>query len=223
MTAHHLVTKKSHGAVVNLSVVVLLVVLLVGGVYISQHQKVDDLNSKNNTLASQLAVAQLQKEQALADAATAKEVSTTQPVVYKASAGKFTLTLPGKYVVIVENDGPAEGGPHTALTIGQKTATNGVVTSSGYDPVKVWAAPLVYGETFRGIVNDFVTKDQPYKKSTTRIDGITAETYMVGGIGASKYVYFTKNNTMYRLEYDNGATDTSNPMLDDVIAGFRFN
>jgi hypothetical protein len=212
-------TKRSRSATIGIVAGIVLAAVAAMGVYHWQHQKVESLSKKNSSLASQLKSAQKVSEPAQTSAA-----ATSSTIAYKASVGKFTLTLPNKYVIIVGNDGGYEGGPMTSLTIGESTSTPGVVSSSNFAPVTVRAAPL-HG-TFRSAVDsdpDFGDGSTVHDKSAPLVDGVKAEAYMVGGFGDSKIVFFTKGDILYKLTFKTGASTSSSPTLDAVIAGFKFN
>lgn len=210
---------KKHGLVLNLTLCAAIVVAAIAGVYVWQHQKVADARSQNKQLTAQLstAKAQLQAAQKTAAGSSAKP---SQQIVYKAAVGKFTLTLPDKYVFIVGNDsGGANGG--TQLTIGDKTADSSIVDSSTSAPVMIEAYGL-HGRSFDSLVRGYTSDRAPFGKKIVQIDGVAAESYMFGGESAPRGIYFTKGDMFYRIELGDtgGSIDQK---LDAIIAGFAFN
>jgi cytoskeletal protein RodZ len=209
--------KKSRGVALNLTVCLVVVVAIVTGVYLWQHQKVNDLNTKNESLATQLAAAKAQVK------VTQNFTSSTndEQVSYKATVGKFTLTLPDTYAIVRENDGGAEGGPFTSLEIGSKTSINAVVDYSQTAQPSIVARAFHGSETFRSLVDADVKDMGNPTKTTVKVDGIDAESYTYGGFGAPQSVYFTKNGIYYKFHTEE--MDSSAGKLDSIIAGFKFN
>jgi len=207
-------SKNSNGKFLNLALGFLAVVVVAVGVYFWQHQNVDNLSKKNASLSSQLAIAQKANKTPQSSAG-----ATSSTVSYKASLGKFTLTLPDKYIFIVGNDsGGSNSG--TSLTIGDKTSDDSVVDSPTGATVAIEAYGL-HGRSFSSLVSGYINDRAPFGKTTIQIDGVAAESYMFGGESAPRGIYFTKGDMFYRIELGDtgGSIDQK---LGAIIAGFKF-
>jgi uncharacterized cupin superfamily protein len=208
-----------HGVVINLTVCLIVVAAALAGVYYWQHQKVSDLTSKNASLSSQLAAAQAQAQAAQSKTTTS---SSSKSAMYKATVGKFTLTVPAsKYAIIKQQDGTAGTGAAattaTSLRVSAVTSATNVFDVDPTAQVSVYAQSLG-SQTFRNMVDtDLKTKASPVKGTVT-VDGVSAESYKYGTGGASQAVYFTKNGVYYKVDA-NGAPAAT---LSAVLAGFKF-
>lgn len=208
--------KKSRGVVLSLTVCLGLIVATAVGVYAWQHQKVNNLNKKNASLASQLALAQ---KDDTSSRSSGSSISNT--ISYKATVGKFTLTLPSADVIVRDNDGGGEGGPFTSLGIGSKTSITGVVDYSQAVQASLVARPLHGSETFRSVVDGDLKDVGETTKTAVRVDGVDAESYTYGGFGAPQSIYFVKDGIYYKLHTEEA--DSPSGKLAPIIAGFKFN
>lgn len=207
-------SKNRKGKKIATVFLILLLLLGTGGsVYYWQQQEVTKLKEENRQLSSKLTENTTQSQDSEED-----EIET----VYKAEVGKFTLTLPHKYVIIKENDGGGEGGPSTSLAIGERTDTEGVFTTQVFSTVTLRAFPLENRGTFRQEVDSILKDSLPQKQPAVTIDGVTAEVYRTEGFGTPKEMFFTKNNIFYRISMDEDHEPT-NAQLDAIIKGLKFN
>lgn len=205
--------------IIKVLVVLFVFCLVAGVIYYLQQQKVDKLNKSNQDISAQLESAKRDKQETTTEEAKPVEASTN--VVYNAKVGKFTLTLPEKYVVVQKNDGGGEGGPSTILLFAEKSSTAGILLSPIWDEVTMTAHPL-QGGIFRENVDGTLKDRDPQKQASVTIDGITAEVYLLNGFSQPKHIYFTKNDIMYSIEaVDN--SESANKKIDAIVAGFKFN
>lgn len=193
----------------------LVLLLLAGtgsGVFYWQQQDIKKLKNENQQLTSKLASKVGDNQKPSEDEAQ---------TVYKAEVGKFTLTLPHKYVVLEENDGGGEGGPSTSLKIGERTDVEGVFTTQIFSTVTIYAYPLQDRSSFRQEIDGILEGGLPQKLPSVTIDGTTAEVYHTEGLGNPKDLFFTHNNLFYRISMDHDHEPTST-QLNEIIKGFKF-
>lgn len=147
---------------------------------------------------------------------------------YSANVGKFTLTLPSEYYVIVDLDGGFEGGPATQLSVGtQSTKAEQTIISPEHSRISISAHPLA-GDSYESrktaaIEQTGVTEQT--KVGVTKVDGTEAETYEFSGLFTQRVLYFAKNDIFYTITAGNveGETSLVQKDLDAVLKGFKFN
>lgn len=147
---------------------------------------------------------------------------------YSAAVGKFTLTLPSEYYIIVDLDGGFEGGPVTRLNVGTlSTKAEQTIISPDYSRISIAAYPLggdSYEERKTAAIEQTGVTQQT-KVSNVKVDGVEAEAYEFGGLFTQREHYFTKNDIFYVITAGNVDTETS-PVQKDLVAvlkGFKFN
>jgi hypothetical protein len=142
---------------------------------------------------------------------------------YTASVGKFTLTLPDLYYIIVDLDGGFEGGPATRLVIGTRNDTGEqTISAPAHARITVDAYPATDGNGYAERVKSSLSAyPAPGAPTATKIDGVTAESYQLDGLFSDKKIFFTKNNIVYEITA--GSSDTTDGILQAVIKGFKFN
>lgn len=141
---------------------------------------------------------------------------------YSAAVGKFTLTLSEMYYIIVDLDGPFEGGPATRLAVATRNDTGEqTVFSPSHSRVTVDAYPL-NGSSYATRVQAAL-QDVPdaQKQPGTKVDGVNAEVYQLNGLFTDKKLFFTKNDMFYEITAH--SSDVTAGILDAVTQGFKFN
>ncbi len=197
---------------------VLLVVAVGFGVWYWQQQTINEQNTRVNNLESQVEALNQEKEQS----ANTSEDQEEKQTEYQAEVGKFTLTLPSEYKVIQQNDGGGEGGPSTQVLIAEETDSPGVYTSSIWSQIVLSANPMeATNSSFRDRVDNTLRNSNVLEKSTTTIDGVEAEVYLVGGLGTMKKIYFANNDIFYEIDM-RANTDAANEKLEVIKNGFQF-
>lgn len=143
-------------------------------------------------------------------------------VVYTPEVGKFTLTLPNKYVIVQQHDGGAEGGPVTHIEIAEATDSHGLVRSSDYAKVTMTAHPITSEASFRSQVDGEMNEVGAERQASVNIDGVGAEVYTYSGLFLSKNIYIYNNGMYYRISLTD-TTDEANVKLADIITGLKLN
>ncbi len=210
--------------------VLALVAAVAAGVWWWQQKSLSRLSSQKNDLSAKVAALTSEKNKLAAEnKALAQSANPPANTVYKANVGKFTLTLPSKYVVVHRQDNARTGLPWLQLLIGEKTADYNVIEAPDLGGVTIDARLMDRGENFRSAVDSDVSSAfglPPSKKlipTSLTIDGTAAEVYTDTAFAQPpKRVYFTKNGMLYILAIKDGDSQAK-PKLDAVIAGFKFN
>lgn len=148
--------------------------------------------------------------------------STPAQATYTAKVGRFTLTLGELYYIIIDLDGPFEGGPATRLAIGTRSDEGQqTVFSATHSRVTIEAYPINEFDSYESRVQTAL-QDVPdsQKLADTQVDGVKAEVYQLDGLFTDKKLLFTKNNIFYDITAH--GSDTSGGVLEAVIKGFKF-
>jgi hypothetical protein len=145
---------------------------------------------------------------------------------YTADFGKFKLTLPQQYVIILHNDGNFEGGPVTSLSIGTKNKSGKQTFDVQTQSLISITATQLDGK-FADAVKNALNQDgtTPAKKvSAVKIDGVDAEAYLVdSALFPYKLILFEKNKIFYQIKAVSSETSEQvKTLLDEVIKGFKF-
>lgn len=143
---------------------------------------------------------------------------------YTAKVGKFTLKMPSSYTVVQKLDGGGEGGEATVLNLAKKVNGDSNVVDLNYlISFELSAITNLNNESIDSFVNTQATNspDQPTEKTSVKIDGVQARVFDFAGIDVIKKVFFTKNNVLYTVTFDDN--ERGNKEFTDFVAGFKFN
>lgn len=202
-------------------VAVLFAAAVGAGVWYWQQQTIDEQSARLNSQSEQAGTIDEVDQQESTDAEQVDKADTQTE--YEAEVGKFSLALPDKHKVVQKNDGGGEGGPSTRISIVDETDNPGVYTSSLGEEIIIFARPLDPPHlTFRGSVDGRVSNESVMEESTTTVDGVEAEVYVLGGLGNYQRIFFSNDGIFYSIEVSS-ESDDANEKLDTVIDSFSFN
>lgn len=223
-TPHIVHVKKSPTKKILVGILIFVLIGACGYLGYAYYQEKDNANNLQQQLNSS------QSQQSNQQESTEEQQTQADTVSYSADVGKFTLTLPNKYMIIRTIDGKGEGGEATYLNIGTKTDIAGVVddgTSAGISGYKIVADPKVkFGDAFT--LNDYIAVvlsdqiDQKTEKEKVTIGGVEASHFIVDGFGQDQYLFFTKDNNYYYISAI-GVGSHSDSKLNDIVDGLKFN
>lgn len=218
-------SKKNKILLTTLMVVVITAFLVLGYFYKTEKDNNNQLQNQLNSAKNKLDNSERNPVPKEINETTTPLI-TEQNTVYKANAGKFTLSLPATYGIVKQHDGSGEGGAATLLLIGKKLGNSGIIHSDNYGRVEVEAFPdSSRSGTFEQRVQ---AKLQEFgggstKQTDTVIDGVNVQVYIVGGLFSNKFLLFIKNDVFYAIKLVNNEAPGVNEDLEEVIKGFKFN
>ncbi len=211
-------------------VVVLVALAAAGGAWGWQQKNLNQLSSQKKDLSAQVSSLTAEKDKLAAENKTlAQSANPPANTVYKASVGKFTLTLPNKYVVVHQQDQGRTGLPWLQIVIGEKTAAYNVTETPVVGGVTL-SAILPENGNFRSYVDYDLSNvagwRSPKKLPSLTIDGVAGEVYTDSVNwqgGQPKRIYLSKNGIVYIISLTEGGGNIAQQKLDAVVAGFKFN
>jgi hypothetical protein len=205
--------------------IVLLLFLLIGGsaygAYLVKNKN-DQLKTKNEKIAL-LETAPLIEEK-YTDADEAGENSSkgecTGGSTYAAEVGKFKITVDSPRVIIRSIDGGYEGGPLTALEIGNCMEGESLVIDSYLvNKVTIMARPVTDANELK---NSYESQaGELTEESSVPIAGTTATGYIAPGIGETKVLFFNKDGIGYQIELNENDA-LANATLNDIVNEWEF-
>lgn len=216
-TPHVFKVKKSPAKTIIAVILILLLAAISGYLGYMYLQEKDNANNLQQQLNS------AQSQTTAESDSSGQQQPQASDFSYSAEVGKFTLTLPNKYVIIKNIDGGFEGGPVTDLEVALNGSQPGIIDSS-YSPNKVMST-LKQGSDLSTYINN---RNQEFadvnEQNVVTVDGVEAKVYRLGGLFDINRVYFEKGDNFYELE--SLAPEPQNELseaLTNIIAGFRFN
>jgi hypothetical protein len=170
--------------------------------------------------------------QMVSDNFTAQNVDSNQPgdmqsnaTTYSSTVGKFQITLPEPYAIILRVDGPFEGGPVTQLQIGNiLSAQNNTVEMPSLGEITLTAVPSSnYGGDFESfLASTFNEQVANPVDSNIKFDGVGAEAYKLDGLVDTDLYVFENNGLYYQLSVDNPERENYSKIVKDISDGFIF-
>jgi len=166
---------------------------------------------------------QLDQKQSTKSQPTTTEQKPSDPQAkYSANVGKFTLTLDDLYYIIVDLDGPFEGGPATRLAVAVRNDEGEqTVYSAEHSRITVDAYPLDSGSYDSRVQAALTNYPDNKKLPSTKVDGVNAESYQLTGLFTDQKLFFVKNGIFYEITAY--SSDANQGVLSEVIKGFKFN
>lgn len=211
---------KKSKKVILLSVLLVITLIVVGALSYMYMQQKDENTSMQKELDTKSASSI--KKTTQSDSSVVKDSGET---TYTAKVGKFTLKLPSSYTVVQKLDSGGEGGEATVLNLAKKLNGDSNVVDLNYLTSFELSAINSDNETLdtfiKRLTSTGVTTDEITEKTPVKIDGVQARLFDIPGLGVTKKAFFTKNNVLYVVTFDDN--ERGNKEFTDFVAGFKFN
>lgn len=205
---------------VSMKVVVALVVALLltlgGLVYFALDTMSND--ASNNTESTTQEGDEALSDDSASDTDEAEAVDSD--IVFKSKnedVAPFQITLGKDYGIVVQNDGPTEGGSLTSLLIATKEAT-GIYQSQAINDITVRAQPNY--QTFADWKTERISGAEVISEEAVKVGGVSATKYTLDGLSTHYLYVFQKDDTYFAIT--DWSSANAAPKIEDVLSGFSF-